>query len=147
MNRPFSRTTCACHRCVQCCKDQPGPLAPGDFERIAARLGETPEQAAAHFCASPGALTVDWMGKVERVGTITPKRRKGRCVFLGEDDRCRIHAVSPAGCALFDVHMDAFEADPRSNWLVTQQKYDKQYQALRATLPLEDNKHTRQKGK
>lgn len=37
---PFPRTVCACHDCVQCCKKQPGPLAPGDFERIARWTGE-----------------------------------------------------------------------------------------------------------
>src|SRR5258708_4879591 len=102
---PFERTVCACRECVQCCKDQPGPLMPGDFERIAEFLGETPEQAQSHFWASPGAMAkVKETGEIIKIGTITPKREKGRCVFLDENDRCKIHPVAPFGCAYFDTH-------------------------------------------
>jgi Fe-S-cluster containining protein len=133
---PFDRTSCACHNCVRCCHVQPGPLAPGDLERIAEHLGETPEEAKRHFCASPGGL---WKssstGVTERVGTITPKRRHGRCVFLDENDRCRVHPVAPAGCAYFDTHMGTTEAHRRSVWLMSQQSRDSDYQALRNELP------------
>jgi Fe-S-cluster containining protein len=111
---PFARTTCACAECVSCCKRQPGPLAPGDLERIADYLGVSPAGAEKHFCASPGAI-VGGGGRIFRVGSITPKSdATGRCVFLGPDDRCKIHPVAPAGCALFDVHMTHAAANPRS---------------------------------
>jgi Fe-S-cluster containining protein len=133
MNSPFARTKCACAECVACCKRQPGPLAPGDFERIADHLGESPAEAERHFCASPGAIIRTLDGRIARVGTITPRFEDGRCVFLGPDDRCTIHAVAPFGCSHFDVHMTADEANPRSLWAVRQQM-TKEYQQLRDRL-------------
>jgi len=137
---PFVRTTCDCKTCVRCCKDQPGPLIPGDFERIAEHLGETPEEAKEHFWASPGALVKDSAtGQVIRVGTITPKRvkteRGRRCVFLDENDRCRVHGVAPFGCAYFDTHMSNETAHKRGIWAVLRQMNDAAYQALRNALP------------
>jgi len=135
MNPPFKRTTCACKECTACCKRQPGPLAPGDSERIQEHLGVTDEEMTKLFCASPGALVMDYAGHVRRVGTITPQKRKGRCVFLDENDRCKIHAVAPYGCAYFDTHMGVAEAQPRSQWLVRDQEASPEYKALRNRLP------------
>lgn len=131
---PFQRTTCACDQCVGCCKKQPGPLAPGDFERIAEYLGETPEEAERHFWASPGALVQAGPDRI-RIGSITPRFEGGRCVFLGPDDRCAIHPVAPAGCAIFDMHMEREPANKRSMWMVFQMMGDA-YQALRSRLLL-----------
>lgn len=131
----WERTTCACPECVACCKRQPGPLAPGDFERIAAALGEDREAAKLHFWASPGALVADSRtGRQFRIGTITPRATGGRCVFLGPDDRCQVHAVAPFGCAFFDMHMPIQVAWPRAQWLAQQQIADNDYQRLRTEL-------------
>lgn len=136
---PFTRTTCACKECVDCCKRQPGPLIPGDFEKIAEYLGVTLEELKAHFVASPGAQVMNSAtGRIWRIGSITPKMIRGRCVFLDEDDRCRIHAVAPAGCAFFDTHMGLREAQPRGNEMARQQQ-DPEYQRLRSTLKFADN--------
>lgn len=134
---PFARTVCGCAGCVSCCQTQPGYLLPGDFERIAAHLGETPEAARQYFCASPGALVGDIdSGRRWRIGTITPKivRKKG-CVFLDSDNKCRIHAVAPFGCAYFDMHMNGFQGDQRSMWGLRQIIDNPAYRALRALLP------------
>lgn len=130
---PFQRTTCACDACAKCCKRQPGSLADGDFERIRDFLGETDEQAREHFWASPGAL-VKTQGETLRIGTITPRMRRGRCVFLGDDNKCKIHAVAPFGCAMFDTHMSFITAQPRSLWLVRHQ-LSQEYRDLREALP------------
>jgi Fe-S-cluster containining protein len=133
---PFARTKCACKECVACCKRQPGPLAPGDFERIAAFLGEDREAAKQHFWASPGAMVKDSMtGQVRRIGSITPRMRRGRCVFLTDDDRCSIHEVAPFGCAYFDPHQSYVTAHPRSIWLVRQTMADPEHRKLRDELP------------
>jgi len=133
---PFARTSCACEACIQCCHDQPGSLAPGDLERIAAYLQRPLRIVALKFWASPGALIANSRtGQTARVGTITPKRVRGRCVFLDDVDRCTIHAVAPFGCAYFDTHMSAAEGHPRSAWLVHAQT-DPSYQSLRRTLPV-----------
>ena len=48
--------------------------------------------------------------------TLTPARRQdGACLFLDEEDRCRIHSVSPYGCSHFDTHQTKEEADLRSS--------------------------------
>lgn len=132
---PFPRTpSCACADCVACCHDQPGSLAPGDLERIAAHLGKPVAAILAKFWASPGALLANSRtGETLRVGTITPTLRHGRCVFLDAADRCTIHPVAPFGCTHFDTHMPAAEAQPRSRWLVLQQA-TAAYQSLRRTL-------------
>jgi len=106
---PFERTTCACEGCRKCCKVQPGPLIPGDLQRIAEFLKLSVEEARKFFVASPGAL-VKQHGEVRRIGTITPKMRHSRCVFLDKNERCKIHPVAPAGCAYFDTHMSREQA-------------------------------------
>jgi Fe-S-cluster containining protein len=139
-NPPFTRTVCACTACTQCCKRQPGPLAAGDYERIQAYLGISDEAMTKLFCASPGALVMNQLsGVVRRIGTITPQKRKGQCVFLDENDRCKIHAVAPFGCAYFDTHMSAATAQPRSVWLAHTQETE-EYQALRNKLPYATHK-------
>jgi Fe-S-cluster containining protein len=133
---PFERTTCDCKQCIQCCKDQPGPLMPGDFERIAAHLGETPEQARVHFWASPGALMANIATGVQyRIGSITPRRVNGRCVFLDTENRCSIHSVAPFGCAYFDTHMNGAEGYRRGMWLWQLIQISTAYKALRDLLP------------
>lgn len=137
---PYPRTTCGCKDCVQCCKEQPGSLIPGDLERIADKLQLTPEVARIYFVASPGALVMDTTTNRQfRVGTITPRvTRKLGCVFLTPDNKCRIHDVAPAGCAYFDTHMPVEKAHPRSAALVRLQM-EPDYQRLRSELPFADS--------
>lgn len=136
MSEQWKRTKCACAECVKCCKRQPGPLAPRDFEKIAEHLGESREEAKRHFWASPGCVMKNLAtGETARVGTITPRYERGRCVFLNADDRCSIHEVAPFGCAFFDTHMSAERAMERSVWLAQQQQSCADYKQLRNELP------------
>jgi Fe-S-cluster containining protein len=131
----MARTICACAQCVACCTVQPGSCNPGDVERIADYLGEPVETAKLHFWASPGAVLMDSRsGRLLRVGTITPRLEGGRCVFLDDTDRCRVHAVAPAGCALFDVHMSRATSDPIMWAHLRAIMGAPEYAALRATL-------------
>ena len=139
MGVPFTRTTCSCAKCVQCCKRHPGYMVPGDLERIAEHIGEqdTPAFALRFFRASPGAI-VQAGARQFRIGTIIPATDKtGRCVFLGDDDRCAIHQVAPFGCAYFDTHMDSRTSQMRSAWglrlVQTSQAYQEQRRQLRPT--------------
>ena len=86
------------------------------------------------FWASPGALVKTNAGTA-RVGTITPQMRKGRCVFLDDNNKCKIHAVAPFGCAMFDTHMNMETAHARSLFLVRQTASDAGYRKLRDVLP------------
>jgi len=131
---PFARTVCACDECRRGCHEQPGSLAAGELEQIAAYLARPVAAVLAKFWASPGALVGNRAtGEVFRVGTITPRLAGGRCVFLSADDRCTIHAVAPYGCRMYDSHMQADEAQRRSQWLVRSQQ-SPAYQSLRRTL-------------
>jgi Fe-S-cluster containining protein len=133
---PFERTVCACPTCVECCYRQPGPLVPGDFERIQKYLKADMAEMRKLFWRSPGALVREIRtGRTFMIGSITPKRVAGKCVFLGPDDRCEIHAVAPAGCRLFDTHMSDEEGQKRSNWVARSQQ-DGRYQTLRDNLPV-----------
>ena len=129
----FARTVCACPRCVACC-ERPGPLAPGDYERIRAHLGASDAVARTLFWASPGAVVLDRRtGQARRIGTVTPRAAGGRCVFQQADGRCGIHAVAPFGCAYFDMHQPPEVYMPRSSWLARATDTP-EYQRLRATL-------------
>lgn len=131
---PFARTSCACAECQACCCSQPGSLAAGDLVLIAAHLGKRVADILCYFWASPGALVASSeTGRTMRVGSITPRLRQGRCVFLEPGGGCRIHAVAPYGCRMFDTHMSAEEAHPRSLWLVRSQ-LTPAYQSLRGML-------------
>lgn len=145
-NPPFERTVCACANCVSCCKRQSGPLVPSDFDPIRKFLAEVEplEKLESYLVASRGSLMMDTRtGKTGWIGSITPRMIEGdergrRCVFLDENDRCRIHAVSPAGCRLLDTHMNIIDGQKRGVW-VAMQMDTPEYQALRSTLPVNPN--------
>ena len=138
-NSPFERTICDCGPCTEHCHEQPGSMAPGDYERIARFLGKSPEDVAPMFVASPGASVMDRLtGKVRYVNTIVPTVMPGtgRCIFLDTDNRCSIHPVSPYGCAVFDQHLDDDECNKRSTWMVHAIEKSITYRLLRDSLPL-----------
>ena len=134
---PFKRTVCGCRQCIDCCR-HPGPLHPDDVARIAKVLPG--ENVMDYLCASPGALVRNTdTGHEFSVGTITPKTVRGRCVFLTPDEKCSIHAVSPFGCAYFDMHMRPSEGQRRDLWLYRAIQSSAAYKKLRAILPLAAN--------
>ena len=131
----FKRSACACNSCVKFCKRQPGPLIPEDVERIRCYLQITQEQLEEKLWASPGGLVKDsGTGRVERVGTITPRWRKGQCVFLDANNRCGIWPVSPFGCAYFGHENDAV-AHEKTLWFMRRIVFSEAYTQLRKRLP------------
>jgi hypothetical protein len=98
----------------------PGVLAPPDVERIAAHVGYADVLAFAreHLSASDGVtLTSASDGRRVTLRTLVPRSdESGRCAFL-VDGRCRIHAVSPYGCAFIDAHLNDAEYAPRADAL------------------------------
>ncbi|MGE0885430.1 MAG: YkgJ family cysteine cluster protein [Blastocatellales bacterium] len=112
----FGRTKCACLECAINCRFIPGYLIPADLERIAKHLGceNLIEFALENLLASPGATVVD-RGRMRQIPTLVPARRSdGACKFLDANNRCKIHEVSPFGCAFFDAHQSKAESDYRS---------------------------------
>ena len=100
-----SRASCTCKRCVSCCEQKPGWMKPGEAERMADFLGLSLADLFAQF------LAVDWWVSTtdvfllspalagEEPGTEMPYIAEGRCVFLTEAGRCRVHPVKPFECA------------------------------------------------
>lgn len=137
---PFPRTECACTDCVAFCHTRPGYLSPGDLFAIANKLmadGRIHTRAGVFdfLRASKGAVVGEAAtGKLWRIGTITPKMKDGKCVFLTDDDRCSIHEVAPLGCAYFDDHMSQLEGDYRSMWGLKQITMTPAYEQLRQKL-------------
>lgn len=112
----FERTECACAECAMNCRFIPGYLVPADLERICRALGYSNviTFALENLDASPGA-TVMQSGRVFQIQTLVPRRKEdGSCIFLDEQNRCRIHDVSPYGCAFFDAHQSHAESQRRS---------------------------------
>lgn len=113
----FCRTHCACQECRRCCQHLPGYLIPADLERMHRPLAAEQDLLAwakTHLLASPGALVMR-RGQTFRIPTLVPARRPdGACLYLSPTGQCAIHAVSPFGCAFFDVHTPKTEADRRS---------------------------------
>ena len=104
----YPRTVCACALCKAPCRAKPGFLLPGDMDLILEKMHKTREEAMPwileHFVSSEGAL-VQQGTRQFRIPSIVPAQKEnGECVFFGEDGRCGIHRVSPAGCAIFDMH-------------------------------------------
>lgn len=113
----FERTICSCESCVSHCKLLPGYLIPQDLERIARYLGNKNivTFAIENLLASQGAIVMK-DGRPFRIPTLVPKRKaNGSCTFLDENNLCRIHAVSPFGCAMFEANQSSEEADMRSS--------------------------------
>lgn len=122
------------------CRTKPGVLIPGDAERI--RDHVAPELSLSEFGehyleASEGSLMQDRRtGRRYRLPTLVPKQNPdGSCVFLTAMGRCGCHAVSPAGCAYFDLSMSRDEGNRRSADLHEAiMSGDDQYEQLHAEL-------------
>ena len=113
----FKRTVCACDECTHHCRVIPGYLVPSDIERISRHLEYTNlvRFAFENLAASPGATVMNSQdGRIFRIPTLVPQRGAHRaCQFL-QNGNCRIHQVSPYGCAMFDAHQSHAEANGRS---------------------------------
>lgn len=135
IRKRYERSSCSCEGCKACCKYMPGMLIPGDLETIAAKAEEEAVRgddqewfrwrnnrteayvkfAEEHFQASDGALVVYQRKKI-RIPTLTPRLTEKGCVFLDEQERCKIWEYAPFGCSHFSVHDDANEANSKSSF-------------------------------
>jgi len=92
--------------CTSFCKTYPGFLIPSDVGPVLEAAQAKPEEV---LVASEGSLVI-YRGEMQRLGTILPAHKPdGSCVFLDENDRCKIHAAAPYGCAYTDFHMSDLE--------------------------------------
>ena len=122
---PFERTSCDCDVCKVGCRTMPGSLIPGDLDRICEYTGHEigSDWVLSNFLASDGGKVGvpcdDGSMLFFEVPSITPRQKEdGRCVFLDDEDHCKIHQVAPFSCAYHDMHMDDEEAHARSNYAI-----------------------------
>ncbi|MBM3270397.1 MAG: hypothetical protein FJZ01_22405 [Candidatus Sericytochromatia bacterium] len=127
----LDRTECDCDADVAFCRQIPGQLIGADLDALEREIG--PDALEDCLQASRGAKIVlddrEW-----RVPTIRPRMRDGRCVFLGDDARCRVHAIAPFGCAYFDAHMSREISDARAWWGIAAIVADPRYLTWHARL-------------
>jgi Fe-S-cluster containining protein len=113
----YPRSVCACRECSEYCHHLPGYLVPADLERLREYVAPHEDLlswARRFLLASPGAKVMRG-GRVLCIPTLVPARQaNGACTFLTADGRCTVHADAPFGCAFFDAHQNATEADQRS---------------------------------
>ena len=96
---------CSCKDCARACKIKPGWFLPGEAEKAAKLMGMPLKKFAQKY------LTIDYF--TLEVNALQPAIKvsysekdyipmglnSGRCVFLTEDDKCKIHAAKPYECS------------------------------------------------
>ena len=100
-----------CRGCGACCRIKNGIVRVGDDEirRIAAFLGMSEQE----FIDRETEIAPD------RTGLILKSRADESCVYLTEDNRCRIHPVKPDKCRTFPfewTNPDSAEVCPALNF-------------------------------
>lgn len=100
-----------CTGCGNCCKEPLLPLTDEDVRRIVDRTGHAPrdivrvvDRHAIEMDDEPGGFAMLRQGK--RVMVL--RHERGRCRYLGDDDRCTIYESRPLGCRIypFDPEFD-----------------------------------------
>jgi hypothetical protein len=81
----------------------PGYLIPEDLITIADHLGLTVEQLVDRYLRASSGATAIAQGQLVQIPTLVPVQKpNGHCVWYAQGE-CRIHCVSPFGCAAFSV--------------------------------------------
>ena len=100
-----------CQGCGACCRIKDGIVRVGadEIKRIAAFLGMSEQEF------------IDWETESapDRKGLILKSRPDDSCVYLTDDNRCRIHPVKPDKCRTFPfegTNPDSAEVCPALNF-------------------------------
>lgn len=116
----FRRTSCACVWCAAPCRHIPGSLDVTDLPRLCPAGQDVFAWAEEHL----RALTN------KPYPTLVPARQaNGHCHWFFEG-KCAVHEHAPYGCAFFDVHMTAEEADRRAAATIQARREDAARQGL-----------------
>lgn len=91
---PYEVEPFRCHQCGNCCRgDGYVDMTEDDLVRAADLLGCTRDQFVSEYCSTQD-------GKIYLVDQADDLRS---CIFLGPDNRCRIHAAKPVQCQGFPM--------------------------------------------
>jgi len=97
---------CTCSECIEACVDGlPGIFAPGEAEKAAKLLGMSFKKFKKFLIKEYNTHDV-FMWTPRKVGLDEDRKesdwgspfQKGRCVFLDDKDRCKIHKAKPKEC-------------------------------------------------
>jgi len=98
--------SCTCDKCVKSCRNTPGWFAPGEAEKTAKLLGMSFEEfrkqyliieywVGGSYMYSPRKVGID---EDREVASFASYLYPAPCVFLDENDRCKIHKAKPMEC-------------------------------------------------
>ena len=133
-----TKESCTCEECIYACHNKPGWFLPHEIEKVAEFLSmdlkdlfdqflgvdyylntsdipeDTPyshEAAKEEFKKVSLFVIAPAQDRMEP-GSMYPAKPVGRCVFLDENDRCKIHVVKPYQCreAFHNIDHDGNEA-------------------------------------
>jgi hypothetical protein len=114
----FQRTTCGCEFCRAPCRHIPGSLDVADLARLCPSDADLFSWAEEHLRAITD----------KSYPTLVPARQaSGECHWL-IGGGCGVHANAPYGCAFFDTHMSAEEADRRAAATIAARREDESQQ-------------------
>lgn len=101
------KTECACEECVEACTSNPGWFAPGEAERAAEFMRLPFEIFKASYlildsCSNKLVNKAPYVYSPKKDFEENQSERTsyayGRCVFLDDSSRCKIHPVKPHEC-------------------------------------------------
>jgi len=110
----MNKTECSCDRCIKACANgNPGWFLPGEAEKAAELLGINFDEFKRQYLVidfwctpdgdcevlAPAKVNTQYLGRMVSWGYAF---EKGRCVFLNEQNLCRIHKAKPFECAVMD---------------------------------------------
>jgi hypothetical protein len=110
----FERTECACAFCAAPCRHIPGSLDTSDLARLCPEGQDLFAWAEQHLRAITD----------KSYPTLVPARGLDGACHWHFAGRCAVHDVAPYGCAFFDAHMSADEADRRAEATIQARRAD-----------------------
>jgi Fe-S-cluster containining protein len=95
-----------CTGCGACCREPLLPLTDDDVGRISRRTGEVAQEIV-RWVDRDGIDLDDEPEAFVRLRqgqrVMVMRQRRGRCHYLGADERCSIYATRPLGCRVFPL--------------------------------------------
>ncbi len=110
----FGRTVCGCALCAAPCRHIPGSLDVSDLERLCPEGQDLFAWAEQHLRAITD----------KPYPTLVPARGLDGACHWHYGGRCAVHEHAPYGCAFFDSHMSAEEAEKRAEATIRARRAD-----------------------
>jgi hypothetical protein len=116
----FGRTVCDCALCAAPCRHIPGSLDVSDLSRLCPEGKDPFAWAEQHLRAVSD----------KSYPTLVPVRGPDGACHWHYGGRCAVHDLAPYGCAFFDSHMSADEANRRADATIRARREDAEARGL-----------------